>query len=663
MSRNDDLWDDIADLVIDYTEERGRGRNQLRAAYLDSLSHNGWRSREFESLISTLTENYREIEDHFYRDRDRDGDTLKRAIPDMIDGHFAKSVLQDRQLSDELDDDVYDEMTKAAKLFDRLVGNDRRGGRDRDRRDDRRGGRDRYDDYDDRRGGRDRGRRDDRRGGSIYDDRRASSSNLGRERRSTERDDTQPRRSSREVVSADPWDMIKTVREMGGGPDGEIIDRRREIPRPERPVPTERVERPVEKKVVEEPVVKTTSRYVGNGPDYTKAKPHLEFFLKGEHWMAFHISKWKLTEQNNDPLTTVPTLYNVLTHIKYFVMNESGVVREEHVPVSDENRYVAHELMDNPNEGRDRTSIDLRALSKKTAVDEGYTDIGLEEEEVDSDRLAGTISCVRSADLTEFVPTEVDSIQSVTFSANAKAILAGVNAANQYSVIRTPLAVGSYDQLRLVSEVGKCVSLTDAVSKLRDLKSRFEPAVFNELDRRFSSMIIRAIRYQFQFSEITAMSFVNDWERALEYIGNKRGSEFAAGLASRLAPIVRYATLHIEQAGVQDVVGDLYDGQNEDGSVSEVPALVFVDFVAVMALRDNSDVLGLGQQFDKMVNGSSVTTTSNRLLSEVLRAVYRKATANASAVGLRVYLATQDGRVIEVIPYATRTENFILAKA
>lgn len=638
MSSNDRLWDDIADEVIDYVEERGTGRNRLRGAYLDTLSANGWRNRGFEDLVTVLADNYETIEDHFRRPRDRADDTMKRAIPDMIDGHFAKTVLADRRLADEQDDETYYEMEKAAEIFDRLIrGRGRGRGRDRDR------GRDDRDDRDDRRGrGRDRER-----------DRRTADSNLGRERRhNDDRDREQPRRRAQDTVNADPWDVLTSVREISAGPDTEVREERRATAAPARPAPE------VDRKPEPVPEVRKPS----GGPDYTQAKPHLDFWKDGEHWQAFHLSKWKLTERNGEPLTAVPSLYNIRTHIKYYVKNESGEVREEHIPVSDDNRYVAHELLDNPPTDRVGTSIDLRQLNKKTAVEEEYVDIG-EEEEVEVDRLAGTICCVRSQDLSEFAPSEVDSLESVVFAANAKAVLANVKAANQYAVKRTPILISDYSQLRLVAEIGQCVSLTDAAIKMREMKPRFEPAVYKELDRRFTNLVMRAMRYQFQFNAITSMSFANDWERALAYVSSKRGNEFAAGMASRLAPLVRYATLHIEQDGVQDSIGELYEAvTNPDGSVSQAAAVIFVDFLSVIALRDHSDVLGVGHQLDKLPDGASVTATGNRLLSEALRAIYRKATANTAAVGLRLHLTTKDGQVIEVFPYATRTENFILAK-
>ncbi|MNG23478.1 hypothetical protein D3C84_1080870 [compost metagenome] len=91
-------------------------------------------------------------------------------------------------------------------------------------------------------------------------------------------------------------------------------------------------------------------------------------------------------------------------------------------------------------------------------------------------------------------------------------------------------------------------------------------------------------------------------------------------------------------------------------------ALVFLDVLAVASFGASIDELGIGLALTMDDTGLAVTQASNRDLYTSLRGLY-SALEQQTPPGLkpRLLLSTSDNRLIEVLPYACRTESFILA--
>ncbi|MNY62234.1 hypothetical protein D3C86_1990170 [compost metagenome] len=63
-----------------------------------------------------------------------------------------------------------------------------------------------------------------------------------------------------------------------------------------------------------------------------------------------------------------------------------------------------------------------------------------------------------------------------------------------------------------------------------------------------------------------------------------------------------------------------------------------------------------------METGASITAQADAALNTVVRGLYSKLDDKAPSAGAtRVYLNTNDGAILELIPFAARKENFILA--
>lgn len=705
------LWDDIADIAIDHIEECAERRGEvrdLREQYAELMGKRRYENSDFNNLIDAIEDSADRIEDEYCRGRDRLDDVLEQAVQDIIDGHFAMVVLDNRRVADQLTDKTYRSMQDLAERCGELLDGGRRRGRGRDD-DDRRGGRrnDRGRDRDrERRGDRDR----DRRGSRDDDRRRDRDSDRGRERRYHERSDRDDdrrgsRRRDRDDGIGDGWSKLADLNEdrerlaerdrrereeRDDREDREERTRRREREERDRGQtrgseersPRDRGSRGDEKwhggvlkeegeshgakvytmEPAKKPaVIETEEGYVPEyqpGLDLTKERPYDDFWLDGEHWQPYFLSKWKLTE-DLDPITTCPGVFNANRYMKFYVKDATGHVREVDLEMNEDMRYLQHELLCDPTRAqgvKKSAGLSFKAPQQPAEI----------EGEVPKDRVV-----VLSEMLATVNPGETDldnarisdSLQNCHFMTHHKLRkmkgveeTASTKAIHEFCLMRTPLIASSWKQIELIEQVYACSSLASAAAKMRELRTQFDSHIWQTLDDRFSDLLLHSLKYQFQFDGIKQMSFANDWEKAVAYIQKKRSEEWCNNFVSRANYISSLACHHI----VKDEIGLALSDVVEEGEEIQ-PTVVFADFVSITMLDAKMDELGFYNQLKKSESGVSVTGTTDKLL-RTLRSYYEGVCGLLSSGSkTRVFLATSDNHTVEIIPYAGKTEFFILA--
>ena len=640
LSRDDQvLWDAIADEAERIIEDRARDRDQMRERYADILGKNNYSNRDFDGLIDSIFGSFDNIEREYARKDDRLEDFLHLAVEDIVDGHFANSVLSNRRTADDLDDDTFRDMQDAVDKYKDLLGG--RGRSSRYSRDDRdRGGR----------GDRDGGRRE--RGGSGYSRsgsrERSSSRDLGRERSSGGGGGSWRNRTkgSARAASGDGWGALA----------GEVAEVNEAEARRE-----EAARRPAASVVAASEVRSapvTPSRPALDGPDYTKARPHDSFWENGEHWVVASKSDWKIPFDFSNPLNSVPKLYDVRTHVKYLVKNADGVVREELVKVTDDNRYLAHEGLAHPERyhstGRRNTP----------AVSLGGTKVVEEEqlnEVVDKPKVTLLRDALAALPVDQFSVAEAgaplgETLTGLVFNTRVKMALASPAEAQRLNICYryTPIVVTSWAQEDLVKRVFESNNLAAAANQMRELKSQFDLQLWEALNKRFSDLVLRAVRFQFQHNAVKALSFATDWEKLVGHLEATKGEGFASDFAQRTAYIIQLACAIAQRADL-GAFTELPEG-------AEVPCVVFMDLSAIIALDGTLDSLGIGSVITTMETGASITGSADQALAQAVRHIYGRLDAEVAscAGGCRVYLSTLDGATLEVIPFAAKKENFIL---
>jgi len=623
------IWDAIADEAVAVIEDRERDGDRLRRKYGDVMSKGDFRNRDFESLVNLCFEAFPVIEDKYARDGDRLSDFLPKAIEDIVDGHFANSVLSNRELERDLDDRTYNEMQDAVDRYKDLVRG--RGGRDRGYGRDDRGGRGR--DRDDRggtgysRGG--RGGRDDR-----------NSRDIGREARNAG-GGWRNRGSGQRASVGDGW--VATAREAAAAQEVEV--------RQDAATPT-----PPPAAAAPAPAPVAPSRPALDGPDFTKARPYDDYWMKGEHWIVAHKSPWTLAWDDQNPLASVPKLYDIRTHVKYHVQSQDGKVREELIKMSQDARYLMHDQMAQPDryqstqpraghsvslsgqkieQGEDKLN-DVPSKPKATYLHDVLNGIPLPQFNVDPQT---------GAPLAE-------TLQGLVFNTRVK--MFGNEDAQRLNVgFRTTALVASgWKQEELINQVGQSHNLAAAATKMNELKAEFDPVIWDTLNKRFSELTLRAVRFQFQHASVKALSFASDWQKLIDHLHTQKGEGFASDFAQRTSYIVAMACTLADR-------GDLPGFMDREGV--EIPAVVFLDQIAMIAIEGSMDDLGFGNAIQKQETGVSITANADQELNAAVRHVYNKLDGNATSSGAcRVYFNTSDGQLLELVPFAARKENFIL---
>lgn len=634
LSRDDQaLWDLLADEAERVIEDRARDRDPLRERYADILGKNGYQNRDFSALVDSMFNSFDTIEREYARSDDHIEDFLPLAVEDIVDGHFANSVLSNRRTADDLPDDIYREMQDAVDRYKDLMGG--RGRSSRYSRDDR-----------DRRDRRDRGGSGYSRGGSRE---RSSSRDLGRERSSSSGGGWRNRsKGTRRAASGDAWSAV--AREATEVQEAEER-RMEEVRRPASVRAASEVVAAVEPAAPAKPVLE--------GPDYTKARPHDSFWRDGEQWVVASKSGWHIPFDFNNPVASVPKMYDVRTQIKYHVKNADGVVREEIVKVTDDNRYLAHEGLAHPDRYHSTGRRNTPAVSLGGAKPQA-------DDELNDVKTESTVTVLRDAlgalPSDQFAVSENgaplgETLTGLVFNTRVKMASAEAPEQQRLNICYryTPIVVSSWGQEELVKRVFESHNLAAAANQMRDLKSQFDIAVWETLNKRFSDLVLRAVRFQFQHNSVKALSFANDWEKLIAHLEKTKGEGFASDFAQRTAYIIQLACAIADRADLPAFT--------ELPAEQDVPVIVFMDLTAIVALNGTLDSLGIGKVIYDMETGVSITGAADQQLANTVRHIYSRLDNEVAsfAGGCRLYLSTLDGATLEIIPFAAKKENFILS--
>lgn len=666
MSRGGEqsIWDLMADLAIDHMEKKARGNGELadiRDVYARQLGKHQYRNDEFDSIIDVFEDNLEAIEKKYFQRGDKDIDFLRPAIADLIDGHFAMSVLADKNISDELSNRTYDDMKDMAEVYEDLI---RPARSRRNRGDDERGGRGA-------RGG----------GGSIRDKYASESSRNDRDRDEPRRDrgdrvragQSGQRRSNDAGVGGGAWSALQGVGDVHEPTRQSNARTVLEEERPGEPYDDDlplsvQATREVARRpaaAVEDTVQHRRLTQV-EGPDYSKARPFDDFWKDDEHWQAAHLSKWTITNMGHDPIGGVPTFFDANLSIKYLVKNEDGIVREELKAVEKDSRYLASELGAGTVDAQDDRKISsagaafsMKALKEAQERGEDITD----DKPVPSQRkelLTTLIEKVDQAQLNFTDASQVESMAGGAFIGRARLAADPEKKPRvDFHIVCTPVIVSDFEQLALVNEVYQSNTLTDASQRLLALKPKFDPGLYAVLNGRYGEALLRTLKYQFQCPQIKALDFAKDYSRMLEVFSTIRNASETAIFAQRVSFINNLACQHYSQDDNETYTSSL------SSMPDEIKAVIFTDFAAIISVDATLNELGFSAGLDKKDNtGISIVESRNRALHGSVAELYSRLDAEVpSPAKVRVYLTTSDNRTVEILPYAGRTESFILASA
>lgn len=599
----------VADCLVDYIQRKGKESKEgsPRDVYALEMSRNQWGNRGFDELVRLIDNNLNAFGDRFERKGDRLDDWLPEAVKCAVDGHFSMTVLRDERLSRSLDDRTYNEMQDAKDVFIELVEPRR-----------------------------DSGRRDT---GSGYG-----------------RDDRDERRPVAGISSL----VARPVSEATSTTVNPAMMSREERERYEREEPAQAAPVHQPEPVREERYQREVARPAVNGPDYTKPRSHDDFWMDGEHWQVARLSKWtKNYDPNLDddvPVIPAPSFHDVRRVLLYFVMDSQKRVREEFVDVNEDNRYLAHEALNDPKLNsaflqvdtiRRRTAISLSAKNKPT--DEPVQEVKPVQYEL-AEALAKTSKPEHMQDIS------VDSLAAAVFSARHAAQQQGTAVVRRY-LQRTPILVKDFGQYALLDKLSAAENLVAVEKILNDQKGEFDQNLWAVINNRLSTAVLRTTRFQWQIGALKAINFAGNFSAFIAQLSSSGLLDPTAlnNYSRRIRTASEQALGHVTREDVNEHLADLLSEGNE------VPAVSFVDFVYVLAMPISLDGLGLGGQLREAETGVSVTPSSNNRLFRELSSLYSSLRdQHGDAPDFRLLISTDDNNLVEVLPYTGKTDTFIL---
>lgn len=595
--------------------DKNRDRNEARAAYFDIMSNRNWTSPEFTTLVDQAILYFSMIEDSFPANA-AVPDIAYEAAEEWVTMDLGDYVASDRYLSGRLSNEALREAKESAaakyaalREMERFVEAQRY---QRDRGAPRGGGGYRPDPRDRDRGGRsynDSWRRETR-------DRQANT--FGGGLTAVVRQQAEPVRpvSAREESRASS--RLQPIAQTVGG----------QAAAPAAQAASSRLQPAT---VVVEQI---------DGPDYTKARPHDEFTIKGEIWRPAHISGWEL-----DPkLHPFPTAYDINQKIRFHVKDQNGIVREEFLPMTSDLDYLRHEVLagDQKTTRRGKSApiytrdgvIPHEAKPKPTPT-KSIFDV-LEIKDVKEELAA--VSNLEEAELVTESERQANDVQ-ITI---------------RHATVYKPFMVDE-STIEVMEDLVHSLNLTDAARQLIEGEAEMNVALFNHINGYMAHRITHALRYTYGIKG-RIHSFVDDYKDMLEYLRSSKGEAWNRSFAQATRYLVSEGFNYIDQ---NDEAGKVYLsgllGIPEEEVAEKVKAVIMQELFTIAAVNCRAGEFGL--VIDE--NAQVIDKSNHPAFYSLIERIFEENAKSLQKIG-RIYMRTKDGIRIELLQCAVNPDQYLV---
>lgn len=387
---------------------------------------------------------------------------------------------------------------------------------------------------------------------------------------------------------------------------------------------------------------------VPEGPDYTLSKPYNSFFLKGEEWRPAHLSNWRLTWSPNQPF---PTLFNPLTHMRYFVMSADKTVREEFLPMNNDQAYLTHSLVSNVQRGQE---VQRPRYNSADAGDGHPAPVQpkVEEHPILKRTASAELNWANSKIITANSMEEAEVIVEIER-------LKGDQPNMVLSYARTVPLITDLTKYASLAELRSANNLTHAAEILRDAVGHADVSLWNLLNDRFTKAVNHVVEHQFGnfgTNSLRITDFSNDYGSLIDWIRTKKGETLARSFSQVTRHLVEKVSSKLEEPNVRQYMVNTIDITEEEFNANRPPVAVFEDFFTVMAVPFTSLQMGL------MISSQSQTIDIESTPS-LYRVVEKLSLAsNEKLNSATIYLITKDLVRIEVLKSGMDGNTYLLRK-
>ncbi len=616
--------------------------DEYRAKLAEKLSDRNYSTSAFTGVIDmilTIDEAQKRGFPSFEHDRD-----IPKGVAEVFDVYVASLVAGSTSILDAFDDQDYNLVLDLmdTPLGQEIAAGSRRGGRSRGGRSEpaRRG----FSGYSDR----DRDERDNR--GGHYGRDRDDRSGRGPSRIRSRETETSVARTRSNVTRPNVGVAAIASQRIQASDEAEA---KRAMAENTRRLAEERNS----EEVVDIGSLPITKIPAVQGIDYTKSNPHADFWKDDKHYQAAHISNWALTGAT--PRSNLVPLYDIRTHILYYVKDVDGNVGTELIRVNDENRYVNHTLFNDPKRGSEYRRKALRLTlkaDKETQEDTVENTIEQAPTATGASDIVSTNSLDYQSDSLLGVsnPTIVDGLDAQIFDAMTKVEKYGtdtslVSAFSTY-ISRHPVILPDAEQAEIIHSWYECPTLSTLATEMTNSRELIEPGIFDTIGDRISAAIVDNLNNACNVS-LVSMAFPKDWNALVDYLRSTYKEEGASEILLRINSVIPEALAYLsaDNLSVFDDLGDMSQSPIADRIV------MFIEHVGIVATKFTMDNLGIGNVLD---SGKPVVTTGKD--ATVFLHFVRTIETACDLPLHRILIATACGRKIRVRRWGNTDDSIIL---
>jgi len=611
--------EEIANAVFDVIEayvDDNRDETVVWEDWYDELSRNRWTNKAMDALVAGATRYV------IYQVNDRGKSITSRNVESWVktwvDGEYAMECNSDKgyvrglkgRALDDLEDAVDDHeqlMDDVEDYWDSIERKDRGGGRSRGRRD-------RDDDDDDRR---DRGRSRDR-GGRSSSKRSAVRRRRDEDEQGTDRD-------------AEEDDKRTTEREERRASRASA----RSSNKDEAPAKTRTIQKPD-----------------FDGPDHKLPRPYDAFWMGDRFFQLSLISKMQPTEYHVDgkgirvsPFVHINRVYNPQKEIRYYAMSQDKTITEEYVPMSREADYILHETLGARR--RHRTDEqDPRKVREETTRYEAP--VNVPDETATLQRIG---SSVGRGNLPEPIgPIALPSREGLL----AKGRLAMVRGSHLIQKVRgtvfTVLIGRDPEETARLCSIANANNCSAAADLMKSFNVERDIELFKAFDRRISAELTHELRSRFGVP-ISIDGFSKYWEDLLKELEKRYGEAMVRGFCQGARHVPATSLTQLSEEVKKQLAMDTLDLSASEYEELSNRIVVVGDDVTYVMIDATYDDIGLALSQAPEVVDPATFENFYTLCALAL---------TDEEVGVRSYLVTRDGVVIEVIESPTLKDTIMV---
>lgn len=392
------------------------------------------------------------------------------------------------------------------------------------------------------------------------------------------------------------------------------------------------------------------------GYDHTTEHPYEEFWEDDRLWQASTKTKWELTGFGTDRF---PQLYNIFKYVSYHVMDKYGNVTQEFKAVNDDNRYINHSLVKEPDNftssfGRRPPKIsEIIKDTREPDFDEPVDDKSTLELKSAIDLNQSDLDNIGAAKVNENL-----SIAAITARSEIDT-KAGRKSAISMHVLLDPVEGSTVAETEKIKELYTETTLLALANKLKDLEGVINKPLFTRINNKIGDAVLAEANSSFGLN-ISSLNFAKRWGDVMKMFADnpkKYDPQWLDSFSRRLNSMIPTFLGVVDLVDLDGKIDPVFEHIVTEDNVRRV--IPFVNFYALVSIDTTLDKLSIGKQLE-LSSPVIVRPDHDYYSAEILHAVLDRVVSGPGAPETQVMLSTKCGSLIEVRRQGYNSTNLVL---